>query len=174
MSHDELLLCFDNLGNPINPQIRSVVHTKPYRIWHGVTAIWVFNSKKEILCTKRSKMNEGNPGKWQTYVGGHVKSDQTFIDAAVAELDEELGLSVSKNKLFLIDQKKREDVMHVVSRYGLLFDEPLSSLSFTDGEITSALWVSFEEYNRQKQKKPDVWCNSISGEDYQKAIMIFS
>ena len=85
MSHDELLLCFDNLGNPINPQIRSVVHTKPYRIWHGVTAIWVFNSKKEILCTKRSKMNEGNPGKWQTYVGGHVKSDQTFIDAAVAD-----------------------------------------------------------------------------------------
>lgn len=174
MSQDELLLCFDHLGNQIDPQTRSVVHTKPYHIWHGVTAIWVFNNKKEILCTKRSEKNEGNPGKWQTYVGGHVKSNQTFLDAAIAELGEELGLTVSADRLFIIDQKKREDVMHVVSQYGLLFDKPLSSLSFADGEISSASWISFEEYNRQKQEQPDAWCNSMSTDDYQKAMEIIA
>lgn len=174
MLHDELLLCFDRLGNPIEPHTRNIVHTKPYQIWHGVTAVWIFNNNKEILCTKRSEKNEGNPGKWQTYVGGHVKAGQTFLDATIAELGEELGLFVSKNRLFYIDQKRREDVMHVVSQYVLLFDGPLSSLVFVDGEISSALWVSFESYIKRKQEQPDEWCNSISNEDYQKAISILT
>jgi isopentenyldiphosphate isomerase len=68
---NELLKCFDENGNMIAPKMRKEAHAKPYRIWHGVTAIWLINSKGQILCTRRSRKNEGNPGKWQTYVGGH-------------------------------------------------------------------------------------------------------
>ncbi len=55
---DELLECFDDEG-----------------LWHGIASVWLFNSKGEILCSKRSDVLSGNPGKWQTCFGGHVKAN---------------------------------------------------------------------------------------------------
>src|SRR3989339_1339233 len=89
---DEQLECFDENENIIKPQTRRRVHTKPPRVWHGVTIIWIFTKKHQILCSKRSNLVEGNPGKWQTYFGGHVKSGVSFLQTAQIELKEEIGL----------------------------------------------------------------------------------
>jgi isopentenyldiphosphate isomerase len=174
MPRDELLLCFDDAGNRIEALPRNVVHEKPLRIWHGVTAIWVFNRKNEVLCTRRSEHNEGNPGRWQTCVGGHVRGDQIFIDAAIAELWEEIGIPVSKQRLFLIYQKKREESRHIVHAYGLVFDEPVSSLKFIDGEVTSAEWLSFEAYEKRREQQPESWCNWLSPETHKLALEIIA
>ena len=71
---DELLECFDLQGNPIERKSRQEIHTKPYIIWHGVSNIWVLNNLGSTLCSKRAETVSGNPGKWQTYFGGHAKA----------------------------------------------------------------------------------------------------
>ncbi len=165
----ELLLCFDEQGNIIAPQPRGMVHEKPYHIWHAITNIWVLNRKGEVLCTHRADTVSGNPGRWQTYVGGHVKADATFAETVVRELAGEIGLEVSNDGLKLIERGRREDTMHVFESYAVLFDDDLAKLNFNDGEVSEAQWISFEDYQKSKEENPDMWCNGMKPEHYQKA-----
>lgn len=171
---NERLLCFDERGNPIAPQPRSVVHKKPFRIWHGITNVGIFNSKCEILCTHRSPYVSGNPGKWQAYVGGHVKADATFFKTVRAELAEEIGLKLSSEDIKLIEEGRREDTMHIYETYAVYFDEDLSKLNFTDTEVSEARWYSFEAYLQAKEKNSDNWCNEMKSELYQKALKVLN
>lgn len=169
---NELLECFDENKNTIQPKTRQEVHVKPYTIWHGVTIIWLFNNRGEILCSKRSNYVEGNPHKWQTYFGGHVKADNDFLETTQIELREEIGLTVSREKIMLVDSGKQKDVMHIYKMYAILFDGDLSDLNFADGEVAEAKWFSFEDYEKEKNKNPDQWCNSIKLDQYKKAIAV--
>lgn len=171
-NENELLKCFDENSNVIAPKTRKELHTQPYHIWHGVTGVWLLNSKGQILCTRRSENNEGNLGKWQTYVGGHVKADQNFLEAAQIELVEELGLHLPIERFRLATAGKREDIMHVFEMYTVLFNDVLSILQFKDGEIDDAKWFTFNEYQTQKTNNSEMWCNSITLEHFKKAIKV--
>lgn len=154
---DELLECFDNNGQ-----------------WHGVASVWLLNSKGEILCSKRSNALSGNPGKWQTYFGGHVKADNNFLQTAQRELQEEVGLNLPTDNFKLVDSGKRQDVMHIYEMYAVLFDDDLSKLNFTDGEVVEVKWLTFDDCLSDKNLTPDKWCNSISEAQYAKAIAVMS
>lgn len=169
---NELLKCFDEEGNVIAPKTRKESHTKPYCVWHGITGVWLLNSKGQILCTKRSEKNEGNPDKWQTYLGGHVKADQSFLESAAAELFEEIGLQLPQAEYKLVASGKRADFMHVYKMYAILFQSELSSLNFTDGEVTEARWFTFDKYQKDRAINPDNWCNSMTPELYAKALEV--
>ena len=82
-SSQELLECFDEKGNIVAPQIRSIVHTEPLQYWHGVANIWIMDRAGNLLCSQRSKFCRDNPEKWQTYFGGHVKAGHTFEQTAL-------------------------------------------------------------------------------------------
>ncbi len=170
--HDELLLCFDDEGNVIAPQPRGIVHDKPYRIWHAITNIWVLNSKGKILVTRRAPHVSGNPGKWQTYVGGHVKADSTFSETAKRELAEEIGLKVSKGDLKIVEKGRREDNMHAYDSYAVFFNGDLLRLNFSDGEISEAQWFSFKEYQKSKEENRDLWCNGMKPEQYKESLEV--
>lgn len=166
----ELLVCFDEQGNSIEPHMRQEVHQKPPAYWHAVVNIWLVNKKGEILCSLRAKTLSGNPDKWQTYFGGHVKAGATYKETAVAELEEEVGLKIDPNKLFFITSGTWEPSKHFSESYAYPFDEPLEALHFNDGEIVEVGWFSFKEYNQDKQENPERWCNGCSPEN-QKRIM---
>ena len=171
--NEEMLLCFDESGNVIKPYSRSIVHQKPYKIWHAIVNIWVFNKNGAILCTRRAAHVSGNPGKWQTYVGGHVKAGDNFYETVARELFEEIGLRVSGNDLKLVEKGKRRDVMHVYESYALVFNQDLSIINFSDGEVSEARWLSFEDYQNLKNDNKDEWCNGISLDQYKKALLSF-
>lgn len=170
----ELLLCFDEHNNIAPPQPRSIAHREPCKIWHAVVNIWVLNSKADILCTHRASHVSGNPGKWQTYLGGHVRSDSNFIETAIWELIEEIGLRVGKDDLKLIEKGRREDVKHVFESYAIFFDRDLSKLNFFDGEIDKTRWLSYQKYQKLRKEKPDDWCNGMNRDQYRKAREILN
>ena len=165
---DEVLECFDEQGNVIEPHTRKEVHTEPLKYWHGVVNIWIVNPKLQLLCSKRSETLTGNPGKWQTYFGGHVKAGKTFKQAAALELDEEVGLQIQDVKLCLIDRGKHESSKHFYESYAYLLENNTTSLKFNDGEITEVKWMDMEEYWEEKQLHPDSWCNSCGPENQEK------
>ena len=171
---NELLLCYDEQGHAVAPKPCGVVHEKPYRIWHAITNIWILNSKGEILCTRRASHISGNAGKWQTYVGGHVKAGSDFSETARRELVEEIGMKAGKNDLKLVEKGRREENMHVYESYVILFDGNVTELSFPDGEISEAQWFSFKKYQKSKAENPDQWCNGMSLDQYKKACKILS
>ncbi len=166
---NELLACFDHDENEIKSMSRQEVHSTPLTVWHGVASVWLLNNRGEILCSKRSPYVEGNPNKWQTYFGGHIKAGSKFLSTLKREVKEEIGLDVKEDQIVLIDSGKREDVMHVYKNYAILFDGDLSTLTFVDGEVSEAKWLSFDEYQKQKEAHPDQWCNSMKLDQHQRA-----
>lgn len=167
MPTDELLECFDDAGKVIAPQLRSVAHTKPYSIWHGVCNIWIVNTKGELLCSKRADFVSGNPGKWQTYFGGHVKAGSSFLDTAITELTEEVGLAASADDLKLLEAGKSLEYRHIFHNFVYLFEGALQSLKFQDGEVAEVKWYSLEQYQEAKLANPDAWCNGTRPEQYE-------
>ena len=75
----------------IGQATRDEVHGNPGLI-HRVVHILVFNRSNDIYLQKRSKNKDVQPGKWDTSVGGHVDKDESYKDAAVREMEEELGI----------------------------------------------------------------------------------
>ena len=168
----ELLACFDDASNRIEPHTRKEVHEQPLKFWHAVTNIWVINSKGEILCTHRSSINEGNPNKWQSYVGGHVKHGDIFEETAIRELDEELGLTPNNGKLKSIKEEKDEYWKHITTMFAFFWDGKVDNVNSKDGEIDGAKWMSLEEYVTDMNNNKEKWCNNIDVELYNEILKI--
>ena len=167
-----MLACFDDNGNRIEPHTRGEVHAQPLQFWHAVTNIWVINSKGQIFCTHRSSINEGNPNKWQTYVGGHVKHEDDFKGAAIRELGEEIGLSLSDGNLVYVKKEKGEPWKHIGVMFAFFWDGNVEDINAQDGEIDGARWMSFDEYAKEKELHPEQWCNNIDKERYEEIIKL--
>lgn len=165
---DELVECFDEDGARMHPRYRSEVCTEGTRRWHGIADVWVVNRDGMILCTQRSPAKKYDPNKWQTLNGGHVKYGESFVDTAVKELYEELGIKTIAEKLFLVEKAKVESRKHVSEYYVFLFDGGLKDLKFLDGETIEAKWYAFEAYIKDKEKYPEKWCAPLSAESYLK------
>lgn len=163
---NEMLQVFDESGKPTGALPRAIVKAEPRIHWCAVVNIWLVNAKGEILCSKRSKMLSGNPDKWQTYFGGHVKAGQTFADAAVCELNEEVGLTIDASKLFLVSKGTNPPEIHShFESYLYPFDGEISELRFNDGEIVEARWLSLDDYLKERRAHPETWCNGINAQN---------
>ncbi len=166
---EELLQVYDESGNAIEPLPRSVVHEKPVKHWHGVVNVWLVNKAGDLMVSLRSKSVSGNPGKWQTYFGGHVPAGMSHVQTVAKELSEEVGLDIDLVNINLIDKGKfeNEDHLHFYESYAYLFDGTPEDLKFTDGEIVEAKWMSMEEYNLARTSQPVVWCNACNEKDQE-------
>lgn len=164
MSQSELLACFDSEGNEIEPHVRAEVHAQPLQYWHATNGIWVVNRRGEILCSQRSLTCEGNPGKWQTMFGGHVKAGYDWRESAVAELAEEAGLQCSPDELFLVTKGKSDIALHFSERFMYLFDD-MQVPQPADGEVIGFRWLPIEECIQLPTVSPNAWCNTIYPEN---------
>lgn len=90
---EEILEIVDEKGNTIGTAFRSEIHGNP-KLLHKVVHVLVFNNKGEILLQKRSMNKDVAPGKWDTSVGGHVPNGEDLKNAALREMEEELGVIV--------------------------------------------------------------------------------
>lgn len=171
-ANEELLAVFDSRGNVIEPLPRSIVHRKPVQYWHGVVNVWLVNNAGELMVSKRGDHVGGNPGKWQTYFGGHLPAGLSHIETAVKELQEEIGLDIKSEDLHLIDkgQFANEDHFHFYESYAYLFNGQPKDLNFVDGEVSQAQWMSMEEYENARMVNPEQWCNECSPESQQQIM----
>ena len=168
---DELVECFDEDGvTKMHPRYRSEVCSEGTRRWHGVADVWVINRDGMILCTQRAPSVQNSPNKWQTLSGGHVKHGVSFVQTAVSELNEELGIKTDEKALVLIEKGKTESHMHVFEHFVFLFDGGLKDLRFLDGETIEAKWFSFDAYEKDRDKFPNKWCNLLSKENHEKIL----
>jgi len=97
-SDQELLDLVDADNTVIGTVDRSRVHGAP-ALRHRAVHVLVYDDRGRLLLQKRSAGKEIQPGKWDTSVGGHLESGESYPAAAVRETAEELGLAIDVDAL---------------------------------------------------------------------------
>lgn len=88
---DEWFDIVDENGNPQGRAPRTVCHSGPGML-HPVVHLHLLDSRDRIYLQKRAQHKEIQPGKWDTAVGGHIRSGENIGQALEREALEELGI----------------------------------------------------------------------------------
>lgn len=118
-SSDELLDVVDGRGRVIGQFPRAACHGDP-SLAHRVVHIHVWNSRGELLLQKRGLDKEIQPGRWDTSVGGHLAAGEGYEEAAVREIEEELGIE-GADRVHMYDYVMRNEIEteHVRTFYAI-------------------------------------------------------
>lgn len=95
-----LLEVVDDADKVIGLRERSDIHAQGLR--HREVHIWLITLKGEVVLQKRSATKDTYPNYLDATAGGHVEPTQTYLQAALMELEEETGLKVNAQDLIEI------------------------------------------------------------------------
>lgn len=87
----ELVVLVDDQNTEIGTADKNTVHTKDTPL-HRAFSLFLFNTNKQLLITKRADTKKTFPGIWTNSVCGHLAPNETTVDAAKRRLKDELGI----------------------------------------------------------------------------------
>lgn len=87
---EEQFETFDDDGNPAGLVPRSRVHEEG--LWHRAANVFVFRSDGRLLLQRRHADKDVWPGAWDLSVAEHLKPGESYREAALRGLREELGV----------------------------------------------------------------------------------
>lgn len=121
--------------------------------------VLLINERDEALMQQRSADTLLYPSRWNESATGHVDVREDYVDAAVRELQEEIGVSdvvLSEIDTFFVE----EDAPEGVPKYsfnrlyvGVYSEKTLPSID--PDELTKVQWVSFDELSTWINEKPE-------------------
>lgn len=114
----------------------------PENSYINIVIIFIQNSDGKFLFQVTSK-DRGNE---IATTGGHVKSGQTSYSAILAEVNEELGIDISEEKVKMIASYIVEFAFMDV--YYLKSDIDVNKLTLQDEEVESVKWLSIDEIKK--------------------------
>jgi isopentenyl-diphosphate Delta-isomerase len=151
----ELLDVVDAYGEPTGQILdKKTIHDQGLR--HRDVHVWVTNGWG-LLQQQRNWDKSIMPGAWDISVGGHVAAGESFLDAAVRETEEELGLDLPAKRFIRIGAVASQlhfpgwrkphnivgDNFVVVER-----DLAISDLRLQEDEVQAAWWYPIDDLER--------------------------
>ena len=140
----------DDMGNPTGVTVeRERAHAEgvPHRTAH----VWIVrrkNEKVQILLQKRCENKDSFPGCYDISSAGHIPAGVEYIDSAIWELKEELGVDI-----------RPEALVYCVVK-NIVFDSVFHDKEFHDKQISKVfmLWLDMEEdeFSIQKEEIDEV------------------
>jgi 16S rRNA (adenine1518-N6/adenine1519-N6)-dimethyltransferase len=86
---------------------RSEVHGN--NLFHRAVHILIFNQAGDVYLQQRSRWKDRHPLRWDSSAAGHVVEAESYDETARRELEEELGISVSLEKISKLPASERTD-----------------------------------------------------------------
>jgi len=111
---------------------------------------------KEVFLHKRDSNTKFNPNAW-AFFGGLNEGDETPVECFIRELEEEIGLKVSPDKVIYLD-----DYLNIefnTHRYVFYVISDVSTEDLTLGEGQGFGWITLDrldEYNLTEKTRRDL------------------
>lgn len=106
-----------------------------------VVLVMIQNSNGKFLIQKRSKQKDGK----YASTGGHVKTGETSIEGMMAEIQEELSLTVKPEELELIFSGREDESQVFFDLYYMKKDFNIEDLVLQEEEVELVQWNTIEE-----------------------------
>ena len=147
----ELFDIVDDENKVIGQRSRAVVHAE--NLHHRAVHVFVFNSAGELFLQKRSHLKDAHPGLWDSSAAGHLDVGESYVDCAVRELNEELGISVQPGDL------KLEAQISSSENTGWEFVELFSTtckgkVRYPCSEVECGAWFPMDEIRAWTARRP--------------------
>jgi 8-oxo-dGTP diphosphatase len=134
---------------------------------HGTSHVWIIrdNAKGsfDVLLQKRSASKDSFPGCYDISSAGHIPAGDDFVESAIRELEEELGIVAKPTELTYIGM---HDATVQTEFYGKRFhnhelsavyiydkDVDITQLKLQPEEVESVLWMDYECCLEQMQQR---------------------
>lgn len=120
-------------------------------LWHKAVAIYMINSKNQVLLQKRSASKKLWPNLWDVTAGGHVLAGEFGFESIIRELKEELGINIEKSDILFIGSSISENLKgdvinrHFNEYYVVNKDIDASSLTLQTEEVSDVKWFEKED-----------------------------
>lgn len=111
----------------------------PKGYYYLIVAIYIQNSKGDFLIQKRVKRKGG---KWAT-TAGHPKAGETSLEGLLTEVEEEIGIKLSKDMPILFETWNKNDQFFDI--YYLKKDIDLKDIKIQEEEVEDVKWASIDE-----------------------------
>ena len=152
----ELLDIVDEDGMPTGETVeREVAHK--YGIRHRTSHVWLFRKhigQTQLLLQKRSLNKESYPGCFDISSAGHIPAGDGFLESALRELKEELGIDAKAEELICCGVRAFElrELFNgqgfwenqVSCVYVLRRDIEESEFVLQRSEVDSVLWMDWD------------------------------
>lgn len=138
---------------------RGEVHRR--RLFHRAVHVLVFNSAGEVFIQRRSRFKDTCPLQWTTSCSGHVDAGESYDEAAVRELGEELGIPISApaDLEFLFKKSPcRATGQEFIRIYRLTWD---GKMRLPPEEIESGRFLEPPELDQWIAREPDSFAPSF-------------
>lgn len=144
----EMVFVVDENNTPIKPQPRSIAHKN--LLWHRTTDVFIINRNGQILTQQRSLKKDIKPGYWSVFFGGHLAPGEEYLQNAVEEVNEEIGIQITEQDLIPYKVFKSDKPTHkeFPMNYGLVLDTQENKFKFEKEEIDQVVWKNMDEVKK--------------------------
>ena len=121
-----------------------------------VSALWLTNSKGEVLMARRALTKKWGAGKWATAAAGTVEEGETYDSNIVKEIYEELGVTLGLenltrgSKLFV-----RGSHDYFLQWYFATLDKAINEFTVPPEEVAAIRWIAPKELHREFATHPE-------------------
>lgn len=178
MNKNELLPVFSESGNETGESVKRYIAHKE-GVPHGASHTYIYkavNGKIYILLQRRSKEKESFPDMLDVSSAGHMGYGDTFLETALRELREELGITAIESDLVPImtykyyseDNFKGEFFKNCefISVYALKMDVNPKELVLQKEEVSDAVWMAGDDILAELRKAQSEIC--IKPKDFER------
>ena len=170
---EEMIDVLDENGKKTGEVVtRKEVHKKG--LWHRIIVVAIMDNNNRILMQQRSFKKDTNPGKWDISVAGHVSAGQTSLEAAIREVEEEVGIQLSNESLqyvFTTKQESRPKEDHIAKHIHDFYIAKINKIDMEhmvlqESEVENAKLVNKEEFKYMLEHE-----NMVKRDDIYHTLM---
>jgi isopentenyl-diphosphate Delta-isomerase len=154
----EYVILVDKNNNEIGTAPKDTVHTKNTPL-HRAFSLFLFNSKKQLLITRRAETKKTFPGVWTNSVCGHLGPGETPSNGAKRRLKDELGITGVEVKEVSPYRYRFADKNGIVENEICPILVAYSDINPTINkqEVDDWKWMDWKEFLKEIHTNPDTY-----------------